>query len=225
MLLHIVIMFCVFHWYKMEIAEIIFSKYDVTFRLNNKIPILTIDDAPYSSKFQNLSLEKILNVLNNYNAKATFFVISSYVDDTNKHLLINALKNGHHLANHGMTNIPHFFQTENEFKNEFLNCKFLIERLYKEANISLPKINYFRPASGIVNSIISKVTKEFNHKIVLGTIYSEDPHIPISYYNSWYIINKIRSKNDIIIMHDRSWTALALKNIFENIGPTKSLLD
>ena len=93
------------YWYKMKLAKYIYKKYDKIVWNNNQNHVsLTIDDAPYTKE----SFQNILNILNKYNIKATFFIISSYVNNDNWQLLIDAVKNGHHLANHG--------------KNKFCSC-------------------------------------------------------------------------------------------------------
>lgn len=73
---------------------------------------LTIDDIINDDSF-----EEILDMLDEFNANATFFVISSNVSEQNKYLLSRAVKSGHHLANHGQTNCKHFLCSYSKLYN------------------------------------------------------------------------------------------------------------
>jgi len=193
----------------MLIAQYLFKTYDIIFsNTENKI-ILTIDDIPYDDK----NFEIILNILNKYNCKATFFVISSLVTNKNKNLLLNAIKSGHHLANHGIHNVMHARYNYSELEYEIETCQKKINELYIEANIKKPKIKYFRPGCGLVTNDMNKYCIDNNYKIVLGTNYCSDPHISNLWLNKFYIKQHLKD-NDIIILHDRKWTPKLLEYLF-----------
>jgi peptidoglycan/xylan/chitin deacetylase (PgdA/CDA1 family) len=171
---------------------------------NNQI-CLTLDDAPYGKSYGD-----ILDTLEKYDVKVTFFVISDYVNDDNKHLMLKALKNGHQLANHGKTNTKHASLSFEELKKEIEHCQNLIEILYEDASIEMPECIYYRPGCGFFNNTMFLLQEENNMKIILGSVYPHDPQIPSSTINYYYLINKVES-NDIIILHDRTWTVDLLK--------------
>lgn len=200
----------------MKIAECLFGKYDsIIYKSNIGKTILTIDDVPYD--LDGKEFEKILNVLKKHNNKATFFVISSQINEINKHLLIRALKEGHHLANHGEHNTMHALCGEEKFKNEIEHCECVLKSLYNEANVELPKTKYFRPGCGYVTDIINKYCKQNNYIIVLGSIYPADARIWWEWLNEYYITKHLsEKKDDIIILHDRYWTPEMLDKLFSN---------
>lgn len=171
----------------------------------NKNIYLTIDDV-----VNNDSFEEILDVLDEFNAKATFFVISSLINEKNKELLSRAVKLGHHLANHGKTNCKHFLCTNNRLYNEIMDCEKLIEEIYIFNNKPLPKIKYFRPGSGFVTKNITTICESNNYKIVLGSVYPQDTKFPFPNLIYYYIKLKVKP-NDIIILHDRKFTPSVLK--------------
>lgn len=202
-----------YYWNIMKLAKWWFQSYPrILFQNTQSYIILTIDDVPYS----NTSFKDILDVFDEYpNSKATFFVISSYVNDSNRHLLIRALKSGHHLANHGRTSNMHALFGHDSLHAEIEHCQSLLRELYREAEVDFPKVNYYRPGSGYVSKVIYDYCEKNNYRIVLGSNYCSDPHIPIPVLNEWYIMKHLRN-NDIIILHDRSWSLSLFKNLFLN---------
>lgn len=197
-------------WFGLDIGRWILNKYNIIWNIRtNELCVkdkvyLTIDDVPTDNYF-----EEILDILDNFNIKATFFVISSQVTTTNKHLLIRAVKSGHHLANHGKLNKMHALYTQTQLLSELINCEQIIENIYIEAEIESPKIKYFRPGCGIVNGIIETTCMDLGYKIVLGSVYPSDTKLPFPNLLAWYIRNKTKY-GDIIILHDRSHTSSTL---------------
>lgn len=195
-------------WYLTDIAQWYLSDLDIVWKQkSNKFNTvyLTIDDAVYS----NTSFEEILTVLAKFNVNATFFVIESYINDSNRHLLIKAIEDGHHLANHGALNKIHALCTPFELENEIIKCEQLLKQLYTSAHVEYPKIKYFRPGCGYTTSTIMYVCKKLGYKVVLGSVYPSDPHLPTPNIYSWIIKSKVQN-DDIIIIHDRWWTPSTL---------------
>ena len=93
----------------------------IFFFTNNDKICITIDDAPYGESFIS-----ILDILEHHNIHVTFFIISSFVNENNKHLLLRAIKDGHQLANHGKTDSMHVLMTYNQIKDEIEDCQNLI---------------------------------------------------------------------------------------------------
>ena len=198
----------------MDAAQWCLSDLDIMWRHTNTTKntiYLTIDDAIYSDSF-----EEILDLLNKYNVKATFFVIQSYVNNKNRHLLVKAIEDGHHLANHGVKNKAHFLYNAFDLENEIILCEQLLKQLYTEAHTEYPAIKYFRPGCGYTSTTISYVCKKLGYKIVLGTVYPSDALIPMPNIYAWIINNKVVS-NDIIIIHDRWWTPSTLIKILPKL--------
>lgn len=94
--------------------------------------ILTIDleDWFHANYYENLienqqSLEsilekntrKILKLLSNYNAKATFFVLGS-IASRHKNLIRKIAEDGHEIASHGFAHQLVYLQTKNEFRED-----------------------------------------------------------------------------------------------------------
>lgn len=180
-------------------------------QLTNTI-CLTFDDAPYGKSF-----DDTIDILSQYDIKATFFVIAGFVNETNRSSLINAIKSGHQLANHGSIDRMHAKLPYNELKDEITKCQELLKELYKEAGKSEPSKIYYRPGSGFISNTILQLQKDLDMKVVLGSVYPYDPHIPLSNVNYNYLLQKIEP-SDIIILHDRKWTLNLLTKILPKLN-------
>jgi len=207
------------YWYVLEWAEVLFLNilgFRVKFRNKEKDVVLTIDDAPYRTE----TFGAILRVLDQHYVKATFFVISSQINDMNKPMLIQAVQRGHHLANHGQIDRKHANLSRNELSLELCHCERAIADIYKAANRPLPHVKYYRPGCGVVNGTINQYARENGYTIVLGTNYPGDPYISSTMINTWYIMSHLRA-HDIIILHDRPWTPALLQVLLPAIKARK----
>jgi peptidoglycan/xylan/chitin deacetylase (PgdA/CDA1 family) len=171
---------------------------------------LTFDDMPYGSH------QEIIDILDKYNMKATLFIVSGDITESNIDIFINAVRNGHQLGNHGRTNSMHFLKNREELIDEIEHCDRKIKEIYLKANVPLPTVMCYRPGCGlfgpqmldILLSLESKINTKYT--LTLGSVYPDDPVIPFSlvhyYYNIWHI-----EEGDVIIIHDRSWTPKMLR--------------
>lgn len=195
-------------WFQMDLARILFHKIfeysSIEFRKEDTNVYLTIDDVLQRS------FRRILKTLKIYDVKCTFFLIGSTVTESNRKFIVQAIKDGHHFANHGMTNTPHWILNKNELAFEIEECQNIIDELYKLAKKPSPKIKYYRPGSGFVNNTIYNYSKTNNYQIVLGDVYPIDPRFGMSNLYSHFIQKKM-SPGSIIILHDRWWTPKTLR--------------
>lgn len=164
---------------------------------------LTFDDVPYGS------FHSILKILDKYNMKATFFIISDYVTEKDKTLLIDAINNGHQLGNHGKTASLHALHSLESLKMEIETCDKLINDLYKLAKITRSS-KIYRPGGGLFINRMTKYLDSENYSLVLGSVYPNDSLFPFPYLNFLYIKYHIED-GDIIILHDRKWTTPMLE--------------
>lgn len=202
--------------HQMDIAKMLYSKYDVLFNIvtdnKQKKIVLTIDDVPHDYN----TFNKIINILKKHDVKCTFFVISSYVNNETKKLLIEAVKNGCHLGNHGAHDVMHAKLNNKQLNNEITECDMKLTQIYNEANVKLPKQKWFRPGCGFMNDTIYEYCKTNNYKIVLGSNYPSDPQIKLGMLNNMYVLKNL-TDGDIVILHEREWTVNYLEDLIINI--------
>lgn len=168
-----------------EDKNIKYSMYNRVIDPNKKVIALTFDDGP------SIYTESILNVLNEYEANATFFVIGNkvkYYRDT----LIKILNYGNEIGNHTYNHKLLSKLTDDELLNQISKTQELI----KEYTGFTPIL--FRPSYGTLNK---NQEKKINLEIVLWSIDTLD----WKYKNSKKIAKKAISKakdGSIILMHD-----------------------
>ena len=140
---------------------------------------LTIDDSPFAS-----STPAILDVLERVGAKATFFIIGSYVQG-NEALLERIVHMGHEIGNHTLRDFPSHRLSLGCFKDEFLQTDAILRTFTS-------RVRWFRPASGRFTPWMLEVIEGFGYQAVLGDVYPFDPHIPFEQFASEVIIRTTR---------------------------------
>ena len=162
---------------------------------NKKTIALTFDDGP--SKYT----KQIVELLNKYNANATFFILGNKVEtynETLKYLLNNGNEIGNHSYNHKW--LTHVTTEE------------LLNQINTTQNIIKEKLNYtptlFRPTYGSVNK---NIKENINLDIILWNVDTLDWKYKNSKKISENVLKKIKD-GDIILMHDTyEYTYNALK--------------
>ncbi len=158
-------------------------------------------------------VEKILKVLNERNAKATFFVGGCWADD-NKQTLLNILEGGHELGNHGYFHKDHKKLSEKANAEEIKNNHDVVKALCGY------EMKLFAPPSGSFSVTTLKVTEKLGYKTIMwtkDTIDWRDSDLDTIYNRA----TKNISAGDFILMHPKEHTALVLDrilNYLEKIG-------
>lgn len=152
-----------------------------------KVVALTIDDSPDPN-----TTPKILDVLRQNQAQATFFVISEQVR-TNETIIRQIIEQGHELGNHLTTDKPSIKLSPEEFEADLLAAHNTLTQF------SIP--NWLRPASGLYNRTMIETSHKYKYKVALGSIFPFDTHIHSPWFASSHILLNTRP-GSIIILHD-----------------------
>ncbi|MFI3252079.1 MAG: polysaccharide deacetylase family protein [bacterium] len=174
---------------------------------NEKIIYLTFDDGyPYANTLE------IVNILNSYNIKCTFFLEGNFMADCTE-LIYLMFESGHIIANHTYTHCNITTVSNKKLLEEF--TKF--ENLYFEiTNTEL--IKYFRPPEGKYTNDKIEYIESLGYDIFFWSVNFKDwdrsNDLGETYaYN--YITNN-SSNGDIILMHTLTNSNVkALPNIIE----------
>jgi peptidoglycan/xylan/chitin deacetylase (PgdA/CDA1 family) len=170
-----------------------------------KLMALTIDDGP--SEYTN----EILEILRANDAAATFFIIGSQVAG-HEETLQDLIRNNNELGNHAMNDEPSRLLSDADLMVQIQAVQSKIRDAYAAVDIEPPQ-NYFRPGSGFFSTRMRKILAELGYRLVLGSVYPHDPHIPLWRVNVKHILSMLRP-GGIIICHDRrSWTAPMLRKV------------
>lgn len=155
---------------------------------SNRMIALTFDDGPVPDT------ERLLDILERYNTRATFFVVGSLVEQ-GRDTLIRAANMGNEIAGHSWSHPDLRRLSDQDIANQILSTSDIIESVIGYS----PRI--FRPPYGFLNDNVRRVSGELGYSIVTWTLdtldwYYLDADI---IYNT--IMNNVRD-GDNILLHD-----------------------
>jgi polysaccharide deacetylase family sporulation protein PdaB len=170
-----------------------------------KAVALTFDDGP-SATFT----PEILNILKEYHAKATFFVIGSRVK-TYSNLVRQEFESGNEVANHSYRHIIMTHKSPETIATELENTQHTLE---SELRSRQPRV--FRPPRGWIDQQLLRIAHEKEYTVVLWSIDSRDWADPGVDHIVRDVVSRV-GKGDIILFHDqggnRKQTVAAVKRI------------
>jgi len=148
---------------------------------------LTIDDGP-----DPVATPKILDVLRQHNAHATFFLITSRIPG-NEDIVVRTVEENHELANHLTADEPSIRLSPSDFEHQLLESHDVLSRF--------SDVRWFRPGSGWYNAAMLSILQEHDYRCVLGSVYPFDPQIASPWFAVRYILWNVRP-GSIIVLHD-----------------------
>ncbi len=153
-------------------------------------------------------LQEIVDTLNKYDAKATFFVGGVWAIKHESSLCM--LKDsGNEIANHGYLHRDHKGLSYEQNKDEIKTAERTIE------GICGVKTNLFAPPSGAFSESTIKACDELGYKVIMwskDTIDWRDKDVDLIFKRATQKV----SAGDLILMHPTKCTALALPRILEH---------
>ena len=150
---------------------------------------ITFDDGPHPTY-----TPEILDILNEYNIRATFFVVGQNVE-LYPDIVKRAISEGHDIGNHTFT---HCHISETSFEaiiDEIQACE---DKVYELCEYH---VKLFRPPEGVLPDDVRNYAVNEDYSVILWSIDTYDwARAPIS--NIKRNITKNISSGDIILMHD-----------------------
>jgi peptidoglycan/xylan/chitin deacetylase (PgdA/CDA1 family) len=182
------------------------QKSEVLYFVNTKqyAVALTIDDAPHPTV-----TPKLLDVLKEYSAHATFFVMGANIKG-NEYILERMRFEGHELGNHLEKDFPSIRLSSEEFERQFVEVDVLI-------NPKGPH-KWFRPGSAFFNDRMLKQAKSHGYRCSLASIYPNDTRVRNTWIIATFIIQKV-FPGAIIIIHDGKEDRVRSVEVLRNVLP------
>ena len=180
----------------------------VVYFVETKEPVvaLTIDDGPDGD-----ATVKILDVLKQHDARATFFLVSNHIPG-NEEIVLRIVGEDHELANHLTEDEPSILLDPLDFERQLLKAH--------DALSQFSEIRWFRPGSGWYNDAMLSILDRHGYQCALGSVYPFDPQLPSYRFATHYILSNVRP-GSIIVLHDYGKrgerTALALASILPEL--------
>lgn len=172
-------------WSSFGKSDGVYARVDTT----DKVIALTFDDGPHP-----YLTPKILDILDKYNVKATFFVVGEMVKSYPSALKAVALR-GHEIGNHTFSHLPESEGGLNKLKKEIEETEKLIFKLTGK------KTFLFRPPTGYCCQSAVNMTSELGYKTVVWDIDTKDwAHRTPS--QILFEVKKYAQNGSIILFHD-----------------------
>lgn len=163
----------------------------VLFYVETERPVLalTLDDGP-----DPVVTPKILDLLEHYGVRATFFLIGDRVPG-NEALLARMRAGGHELANHMAHDESSIGLTPAEFKHQLAEVDSLI------AGEDGPRGHWLRPGSGWFNERMLEQLETEGYRLALGSVYPHDLVLKSPALVADFILER-SFPGGVIILHD-----------------------
>lgn len=179
------------------------------------IVYLTFDDGP-----DGRYTPQILDLLDRYDAQATFFVLgeqAQFFPD----LIRAEAQAGHYVANHGFAHHAFDDLSRDELYREIQKT----ERLLREAAGDLfawdGDVHFVRPPYGLTDASTQEYAGGFGYVVVMWDVDSHDWQLPGPTQIARNVLDYVQP-GDIVLMHDgggdRSQTVLALEMILQELS-------
>ena len=166
-------------------------------KTDRKVVYLTFDDGPHPPE-----TERVLDVLRERGARATFFLIGSKVSG-NEAVLRRMLAEGHTLGLHTFSHAGTFpLLSFDKMLADVNEGKRAVE------SVAGRKISLFRPPFGVTNPTIAKVVRTLGLQTVGWNVRSFDTMFCKSSEHDWHVpvverIMKQVRPGSVILLHDR----------------------
>lgn len=170
-------------------------------KIIKNVVAITFDDGPTEIT------PEILNLLEKYNQKATFFCIGKQIEKYPE-ILKNIVEQEHVIANHTYSHTNKMgFLSKNEVDNEIASTQNIIQQITGK----IP--NLFRPPFGVTNPNIARACKENRVEVIGWNVRSLDTVIESEDKILSRILDRFE-KGSIILLHDTSTKTL---NVLERL--------
>lgn len=151
---------------------------------------LTFDDGPHPKY-----TAQILERLERYGIKATFFVIGENIGYYGDEIIGSVISAGHELGNHTYSHKHTKKMKDSEFYEDVRKCHDLVKEKYGY------EMKLFRPPEGYVDAKVKSIAGELGYSVILWSIDTKDwEHTGSSVITANVKLNA--SCGDIILMHD-----------------------
>lgn len=150
---------------------------------------LTFDDGPHYKY-----TEEILNILEEFDVKATFFIIGSNAD-MHPELIELEIEKGHEVGNHTYDHVYLKGIDSTEIDKQISDAESVIADVCDYT----PKL--LRPPGGLYDEKLPAEAEQMGYTIILWSIDTRDWSHPAVDAIVSGVVNKVRS-GDIILMHD-----------------------
>jgi len=177
-----------------QFVKRLFPNYVWDFSSMDKTLYLTFDDGPTPEITQ-----WTLNMLKQYNAKATFFCIGNNVSKYPT-IFKAIVKAGHSIGNHTQDHVKGWKISTEKYLENVTTSEVIINH---ELTNTQTKVSLFRPPFGQLKNSQGDAIIKLGYKIIMWSVVAFDWEHTISKKQCLNnVISKASTKNNIIVFHD-----------------------
>lgn len=195
------------YWVKTNrVIKKLFSNYVWDIPNNENKIYLTFDDGPTPE-----ITTWVLDQLEQYNAKATFFCIGKNIEQ-HPEIFKKIVESGHATGNHTFNHLNGWKTEDKKYIENFELCETTISNLQSEINpdISGLKSKIFRPPYGKIKRVQAKKLRQKGYKIIMWDVLSADFDQSITKEKCLNNVISNTQSGSIIVFHD---SVKAFKNL------------
>ncbi|MFD0861074.1 polysaccharide deacetylase family protein [Sungkyunkwania multivorans] len=167
-----------------------------------KILYLTFDDGPIPE-----ITERVLDILKDFNAKATFFCIGDNVDKYPA-ILKRILTEKHAVGNHTYNHVKGWKCSNEAYLSNVLEAEVLLESFIRDFKKDLPNrskemdMKLFRPPYGQITPTQARMLQKLGYTIVMWDVVAIDWKSEISQDKVVDNVLKNAKEGSVVIFHD-----------------------
>ena len=194
----------------------LYTEYKTVFVEDKKLPIYSVDrkDKKIAITFDvnwgDNNIDQILDTLDKYNVKASFFVIGMWAED-NKDQVKKIYERGQEIGNHSYSHKYFSNISKETMKSEIIKCDYIVEKI-----IGVKPYLFRFPSGDYINSAVDMVyyTSHFPVQWSVDSIDWKEQGRDIEYNR---VISKAKS-GDIILFHTNAkYTSENLSRVIEKL--------
>lgn len=159
---------------------------------------LTIDDAPGRLGPGNSMMRQVLDLLKAHDAHATFMIMGKFAEGGDGEL-VEALRSGHELGNHGLVDRKYSTDSESAFAEALEACSNAILRLQRAANVA-EAVRWFRAPHGAYSHPMQEALRKRGLTNVMCDTYACCPVIQDGRFIGEFLASHV-SHGSIALLH------------------------
>ncbi|MGB0895863.1 MAG: polysaccharide deacetylase family protein [Flavobacteriaceae bacterium] len=175
-----------------NIIKRLFPKLIWNYKTDDNVIYLTFDDGPTPE-----ITDWVLDVLNQYNAKATFFCIGKNIT-SNPNILNRINSNGHRIGNHTNYHLNNWKTSKTTYLKDVEQTTTILE---KHINCDVNK-RLFRPPYGKITPHTAKKLHALGYNIIMWDVLSADFDQTISPETCLHNVLHNTTNGSIVVFHD-----------------------
>jgi len=180
---------------------------------------VTIDDAPCRFGQASSKVSDVGSLLKMYGARATFMVIGSFLE-AHEADMVDLLRDGHELANHGMLDRAYHLDDAADFARAVDECSTRICRLQRAAGLD-EGVRWFRAPHAKYTRSMESVLASRGLTNVMCDSYASCPVVQDGEYIGKFLAERARH-GSIIVIHMpehgfREWCLVGLRHLLAGL--------